>query len=117
MMQLKWKDDHEIGYYELALIGDDGAIIDDNLGMWDCSKDLHRHWKLRDVAFRWTWCNGWSHDEEYKVDEGLTLEQAKRRAEIWLLNNYVSDYMGCMRRAEYLRPIAEWARKNIEEGK
>lgn len=116
-MLLKWKDDHEIGCYKLSLIGDDGATIDDNLGLWDCSKDRRRDRRLKDVAFRWTWCNGWSHDEEYKVDEGLTLEQAKRRAEIWLLNTYVSEYMGCMRRAEYLKPIVEWAIKNIEEGK
>lgn len=120
-MELRWKDDPEIGYYELRLIGGDGKVIDDHLALWDYTCEYQRNnpnrdWRLESIAFRWTWCCGWSHDEEYKSDEGLTLEQAKRRAEIWLLNTYVSEYMGCMRRAEYLKPIVEWARKKVEEG-
>lgn len=123
-MQIVWNNKRaEFGYYDMWVEDDNGQKLDcTELWLQDntCDyqqRDPWRDSRKKEIDFEWCWCHGWSHSESYKHEEHLTLEQAKRRAERWVLQRYIDGYADCLKSIERLKPLAEWAEKEIERQK
>ena len=119
-MKVVWDErESDIGHYKMWFETDDGQKLPDS-EIWfdDYTCDYLKNYPYRNeryanVAFEWCWCHGWSHSECYKLDENLTLEQAKMRAVRWVAQRYIDNYESCLEAIKKLKPIAEWAEKEL----
>lgn len=111
----------DIGDYDMYVETENGEKLSDSeLWLRDYTCDFqknspYRDEQKRDIAFEWCWCHGWSHSEEYSLEENLTLEQAKRRAELWIAQKYVDSYESCLKSINRLKPIAAWAATELKK--
>lgn len=119
-MKFVWnKRNADIGHYDMWVETDAGEKLQDSeIWLRDYTCDYQKNSEYRDdrrkeIDFEWCWCHGWSYSECYRKEEHLTLEQAKRRAELWVAQRYIDCYEGCLESIKRLKPLAEWAEKEI----
>lgn len=113
-MKLEWKEkNNRLGFYELTLKDDNGNTVrGSELSFVDYTVDAQRkanknNPKLQDVAYSWQWCCEYLHSEDYLFSEGLTLEQAQKRAEDWLTKMFMEKYDAACATVQMLKPFVE----------
>ena len=115
-MQLRWDDRNaDIGVYELVLWGDDGKKIGSEVTLWDYTCEYQADTRknilpehLREIAFMFGWCDGWSHSETFKKSDNVTLEDVKNKAEQWLIQMYESSLESATKQVAELIPIVKF---------
>ena len=120
-MYFNW--DHrnaDIGFHSVVLKHSNGGTVPaTEVSLWDYTCDFQREKvkhdpRLKDVAFRWCWCCGWSHEEEYLLTDGLTLEEVQRKIEIWILQGFIESHKSAIKRVAETRPYAAWAEEKLK---
>lgn len=121
-MQLQWNDRNaDIGVYELVLTDNEGKQIGSEVTLWDYTCEFQMQQRgnifpehLREIAFMFSWCNGWSHSESFKRSENLTLEDVKRKAELWLIQLFEDSLESAKERVKELTPIVAFLKHRKE---
>ena len=132
-MKLEWyenKSDIEIGIHKLHILDDNGKTINGSeITLWDytCDYQVNARKNIwpphrKEIAFLFNWCNGWSHEESFMKNEGMTLEEVKKKAEEWLVRMYQGSLAAAKAQIEKLTPIVAYLSSlyispETEEGK
>lgn len=109
-MRLYWNDsDYDIGSYELIFMNDaDEIIAKMSLRDYTCEwyKERGKPRFCENVNFEYSYCNGFSMHK--CIEDDITLEQAKKQAEDWLINHFISTYENTKKSLVYMEQRANW---------
>jgi len=112
-LNLYWNNsDSDIGDYELYLTSDDGDIVSKMyLRDYTCDffKETGKPRRYENVSFEYSYCNGFSIHK--CIEENVTLEQAKKQAEDWLIDYYMSAYETAKKNLLDTEKCAKWLAK------
>lgn len=109
-----WKEDKEIGFYELCLVGPDGNDVEGSeMSLWDytCEWQKENH-RSRDInnpeTFCWSHCWGSSSSRGYTQKDNMTLEQVRAEMQDFIRQLYIRVYSNSKNNAEKYKTLAEW---------
>lgn len=111
----------DIGYHEMVLRHSNGEkVAATDVSLWDYTCSFQREKvkgdpRMREVAFMWKWCHGWSHSEEHLISENLTLEDVQREIEMWIMQQYINEYKSALAKIGQLKTYAEWAEQRMKD--
>lgn len=120
-MKLEWFEnqlDAEIGIHKLHILDDnDKTINGSEITLWDytCDYQVNARKNIwpphrKEIAFLFNWCNGWSHEETFMKNEGMTLEKVKKKAEEWLFKMFEGRLNSVKKQIKELEPIVSYLR-------
>lgn len=113
----------DIGYHTMVVKQNNGENLPTTeVSLWDYSGDYHRELykndtRMKNVAFRWTWCSGWSYSQDHLYSENLTLKDVQNEIELWTLQQFIKGYEQALADVERRKPFAEWAESRIKDKK
>lgn len=110
---MKWaidKSNADIGHYTIYFENNDGEEVSGTeISLTDYTNNFqkYRHIDGRNIGYYWTWCYGYSHSEEYTMDECHTVEEAIEKAKNWVKYELIGRYNTAMKVVEKLSPIIQ----------